>query len=393
VKRSRPVAALPARRSPLRLTRRGIAVVGGGAAVATAAFVTGYGELTVLALVAVVAVLLALAVPRLASPMTFRREGTPRLVSRGSTVDIALSADARRAAAPITVVDHLAGQPVDIALPATDPGLQTLARYRIQPLRRGVQQLGPLLELRSDPFNLAVRTITHQLVEELVVHPVVHPLRHPDALRQRSTWVMLSAAIDDPAADVRSLREYTAGDDQRLVHWPSVAKTGTLMVRDIADRRRLSRTVLLETLDHASTEALFEDAVEIAASIACEALRRDVTVVARTRDRQATGRPTSIRHRNEVLELLARVRRTSADATVPVAQLMAGEPTDDLVLVAGAASPAIEQLASLGQVARRLTIVRLVDHSTTPMPLPVRSFDVTSAEQFTSLWCSGDLVL
>ena len=49
--------------------------------------------------------------------------------------------------------------------------------YRAIVRRRGVHQIGPILEERRDPFSLAVRTTQHALFDELWVHPVIHPLR------------------------------------------------------------------------------------------------------------------------------------------------------------------------------------------------------------------------
>jgi len=192
---------------------------------------------------------------------------------------------------------------------------------------------------------------------------------------------------EDPLADFRSLREYVVGDDSRLVHWASTAKTGSLMVRDHFELRRTTRCVVLETLDRSVTDALFEDAVEIATSIVCESLEQELQVVMRSRDKHNPGRVAFVRHRQEALELFTRVQRTTPDDTLPAAQLrLQGDAGDQIFLVAGANSPLLTELVSNVLIARRLIVIRLDDGSAPLRRLPVRHSDVTSAEQFAARW-------
>jgi uncharacterized protein (DUF58 family) len=379
-----------ARRSSVRLSRVGRVVCGGGLLFAVAAAVSGNATLMVVALLALVAVVLAVVAPHLGSPIELRRQSAPRLVGRGQVFEMALMADATRATPAYRVIDHLADQPISIDMPPATPGAMTVVRYRVQPLRRGPQRFGPLLHQRRDPFGLATRTITHTMLDDVVVHPRIHTLRAPDPNQAPTRRVGLG---DDPHAEFRSLRAYSPGDDLRLVHWLSSARSPTLLVRDRDHTTQPTRLVLLDTVDRSATENLFEEAVEVAASLVCASLEQQISVTARTRDRAASGRPAPIRDRREALTLFALVGRTAESATIPVSSILTGCWADQVVLVAGAASPLIEQLAVADSVARRLVVIRLLDGSAPAPPLAVPCIDITAADEFTDLWSSGAVTL
>jgi uncharacterized protein (DUF58 family) len=379
-----------ARRSSVRLSSAGRVVCGGGLLFAVAAAVSRNPTLTVLALLALAVVVLAVVAPHLGSPIELRRQSAPRLVGRGTVFEMAISAAASRATAAYRVVDHLADQPISIDMPATTPGAVTVVRYRVQPLRRGRQYFGPLLHERRDPFGLATRTITHAMLDDVLVHPRIHLLRAPDPNRATNRRIALG---DDPHAEFRSLREYSVGDDLRLVHWMSSARSSTLLVRDRDQTALPTRMVLLDTLDRSATESLFEEAVEVAASLVCASLDQQISVTARTRDRAASGRPAPISDRREALTLFALVSRTPESVTVPASSILAGCWADQVVLVAGAASPLIEQLTVAESIGRRLVVIRLLDGSAPAPSLTVPCIDITAADEFTALWNSGALSL
>ena len=73
------------------------------------------------------------------------------------------------------------------------------------------------------------------------------------------------------------MRQYQEGDDLRRIHWPSVARTGELMIRQDESSRRASGLVFLDTradaLGQSHTPA-FERAVSVAASIGVLLSRR-----------------------------------------------------------------------------------------------------------------------
>lgn len=77
---------------------------------------------------------------------------------------------------------------------------------------------------------------------------------------------------------IRSLREYRAGDDLRLVHWKSSAKTGgtTLLVREHHAPSRQLGVLFLDTSrrdDSPESAARFEDAVTLTSSLLWSAHR------------------------------------------------------------------------------------------------------------------------
>jgi uncharacterized protein (DUF58 family) len=382
-----------ATRPQLRLTSHGAGVLGACAGLIVIAVVSGYAEFAALGVAGLLVVLIAFMWPRVTSAVHLERVDVPRMIGRGDTMRIVLTASSDRATPPVTVIDQFAGVTVPIDLPGQRAGMVTRATYDVMALRRGAHELGPLLEERHDPFGLVTRTAEHDVRDEVLVHPKVHPLWLVDrGSRMHESKARVPRFSDDPLADFRSLREYVVGDDERLVHWPTFARTGTLMVRDHFELRRTSRTVVVETLDLAGSDAQFEDAVEIAASLVCESLERSITVTLRTRDGGAAGSPTPVRHRTHALELLSRVRRTTIAETLPAARLrLARNDSDQIFVIGGGGSPLPTQLSSASTLAKRLAVVRLTDGTQELPKVPVRCVDITTVEQFVQKWNQGQI--
>lgn len=63
------------------------------------------------------------------------------------------------------------------------------------------------------------------------------------------------------------MREYAIGDEVRYLHWKATARTGRLMVREYADPAQPRFTTVLDTRRAAMSPAVFEEAVEVAASL------------------------------------------------------------------------------------------------------------------------------
>ena len=66
------------------------------------------------------------------------------------------------------------------------------------------------------------------------------------------------------------MRQYQEGDDLRRIHWPSVAHTGELMIRQDESSRRSSGLVFLDSRESALGQIhgpAFERAVSVAASL------------------------------------------------------------------------------------------------------------------------------
>jgi uncharacterized protein (DUF58 family) len=297
-------------------------------------------------------------------------------------------ATTERVAPPSRILDQLNDTLVSVDLPAVSRKAPVDTQYFVYAQRRGVHTVGPILEERTDPFGLASRTVRHDVVAELLIHPAIHQLRLPDtAQRALQANAIVPRFSEDPLADFRSLRDYEVGDDPRRVHWPSSAKTGTLVVRDQFEIRRTNRVLLLETLSTAMTPVLFEEAVEIAASIACESLRQGMSITVLTRDGAHPGRSLPLRHRQQALDLFTRVQQTSSDDTIGLANLrLTRDPADRLIVIASSGSELTAQLGRNSRLRRQLTLVCVGN----PPNLPgVQALAVNNAHHFAARWNAG----
>jgi len=102
--------------------------------------------------------------------------------------------------------------------------------YRLTPPWRGEVQFGPLRLLTDSPLGLWQSRRTDQRRTEFVVWPATTPLVVPPMAAMESQSAT-GLGLPRPHLDDTTLREYQPGDDLHRVHWPSLARTNTLMTR------------------------------------------------------------------------------------------------------------------------------------------------------------------
>jgi uncharacterized protein (DUF58 family) len=269
----------PNRRSG-RLTRRGVGVAVAGA-VLLAGGVTGrVPGLTLLGVAALAAAGAALLVT--ARPLTIdvERAVRPERVERGrpalARLRVSNPGPARRGA--FTAVDALGAATRAVEVRALPPGADVTYHYELPTTRRGRYTVGPLTLVRADPFELAGQRVAAGAIATLWVHPRQLAARVPDSGQPRHHHeTTVTDRILRGSAELRDVREYVPGDEVRHLHWKATARTGRLMVRDLADPRRGRLTVLLDDRPDgwpdAAAEAAFEEAVDVTAALLGAAAR------------------------------------------------------------------------------------------------------------------------
>jgi uncharacterized protein (DUF58 family) len=172
----------------------------------------------------------------------------------------------------------------------------------VVPERRGVVR-EVAVELRGGgPLGLVWWSCRYLLRLE---HPIeVGPVPEDPA---RLPVASSGGAGGDPRAGagldvVRSVREYVPGDPARLVHWPTSARRGALVVKELDDpaSRRLAIVVDLQ-----GAAAGAEAAASRAAGLAARALREGLAVVMATAE-EGGGRLAAVKTRLDVSRRLAR---------------------------------------------------------------------------------------
>lgn len=165
-------------------------------------------------------------------------------------------------------------------IPEVRPREESRTAYEIALPRRGRHRFEALLVSTRFPFGLVEwrRRIPHST--EVIVFPQIRSFlpsrrRVPSAGRvvQRRSWI----AGDEE--EFHGVREYRDGDNPRRIHWKSSARTGSLMVKDLHDRKRDRVVVLLDTSVAGSRGSVqmedLERGIILAASILHDAYRRN----------------------------------------------------------------------------------------------------------------------
>ncbi len=184
--------------------------------------------------------------------------------------------------------------------------------------RRGKYTIGPAIATTGDPLGLFRRSLPLWNERSLVVLPMVLPLSQfalfPGGIPGRGRGSQRSLQTTTNAA---SIREYVPGDSVNHIHWPSTARTGTLMVREYELDPTLDAWIFLDLHEgvqagqgDSSTE---EYGVTIAATLAAYLLRQDISVglVVNTGRREFVALDRGDRQIDRVLEVLAVVHAGS----------------------------------------------------------------------------------
>ncbi len=170
--------------------------------------------------------------------------------------------------------ERFGAKSIPVLVPDLPPFATTVIMQPLPTERRGVYQVGPLSLNRSDPFGFVERQSSGESSSTLYVHPVIHELEPFPSGLIRDLDGPSSGEAPEGGIAFQNIREYVVGDDRRLIHWRSSAKTGQLMVRHNVDTHQPRTLVILDTRESIHDEDSFEEAISVAASIVNSSLRR-----------------------------------------------------------------------------------------------------------------------
>jgi uncharacterized protein (DUF58 family) len=156
------------------------------------------------------------------------------------------------------------------------PRTERVVGWEITLAARGRRRLPRLRAATAFPFGLFVKTGPPLLFdEEVLVYPAVHPVRRAEFREGVSGEA--AARRRGRGHDLHNLRAYRAGDEPHLIHWPTTAKSGSLMVRELEKDATEDTRIVLEGTGASNRERL-EEALSEAASYAVQLLRNGTAV-------------------------------------------------------------------------------------------------------------------
>lgn len=293
------------------LTRSGWTVLAGGGALLFGGRVLGAFELYLLGAGVAALVLVALLATNLGRlELALSRALMPARVHAGSParVELTIANQSTRRTSVLHLHDAVTGtRGAHLLLSPLGAGEQARAAYQLPTNRRGALTVGPLGVVVGDPFGLTQSRTEGLGKIQLVVYPQVVELAaldlasgyDPQATARRPN------ALGRVGDDFYALRPYVHGDDLRRVHWPSVAHTGELMIRQHEMPWQERTTVLLDIRAYSHTDASFELAASAAASVLVSASGRGDQIRLVTTDRSDSGFGLGRAHLDAALHHLA----------------------------------------------------------------------------------------
>ncbi len=201
-----------------------------------------------------------------------RRRVRPARVHLGADcrVELALTNRGRTRTPPLMAVEPFGdgSSAARLRVPPLGPGQSARASYRVPTDRRGRFRLGPLRLVLEDPFSLARASVPAAPAGSVIVFPRIERLGGlPPAPGNDPHSGTVERAGRLPGEEFYALRPYQVGDDLRRVHWPSTARTGELMIRQLELPWQHRATVVLDVRPSVHSAASLETAVSAAASI------------------------------------------------------------------------------------------------------------------------------
>ena len=393
------------------LTRRGSAVLGLGLALVAGGVLLGVRDLTRAGALLVLLPFIARFLVARRFDLAVSRDVVPPMVPPGTpaTVDLRLR-NTGTATSPQLVaeerVTYALGDRPRMLLARIGVDGERQITYRARSHVRGRHHLGPLTVRVSDAFGLARREVVLPGESSVLVLPRTYPLSGLPPMQAGSGGEEESShrVTLHGASDV-GVREYRDGDDLRRIHWPSTARTGSMMVRQDEQPGRRRALVLLDNQasSHTGTGGAgsLEWAVSAAASVATHLVARDHETYLATAD--LTSEPmTPLPSVEEALAALAVVtltREDDAGGLLEAAAELSEHGGGTIIAVVGPLDEAaVRRLTRVGRGVALVVDPELferggTDVSATAVLLAAggwRAVDVTAGARVTDLW--SDLV-
>jgi uncharacterized protein (DUF58 family) len=311
--------------------RRGGALVLGGVVLA-AAIVFASRPLGVAGLGLLLAALVARAWVSFASgPIDVRTTISPDPSAEGDEVSLRIDA-ARRSRLPLgsaVVVGTLEGIG-SYECRLRGHGGRMTGDLKLGALPRGLfEGADARIEIR-DPLGLEVRSRPLGVSVSVLVQPRLVDLRGLFDDRGRLPGESQRFLMRRPSGyDLHSVREYEQGESLRRVHWPTTARRGQLMVKELEDSPRESLVVVLDC-DPAgdagiSPESSFDAAVRAAGSILrVHVLRGRRCALVTTAQADCATRESSLE--GEFASVLGTLAAVRADAPVDLGRFLERAP-------------------------------------------------------------------
>jgi uncharacterized protein (DUF58 family) len=358
------------------LTPRGVATLVAGLAMWLAARIVGSAGLEIvgLGLAALPVVALAASRWRRRRLEVRRRLSDPR-VAPGARVTVEVGIDNRSVAAtPFMLIEDrmpsALGRPARLVLAELPGRTGGRVAYSVVPQARGRYPLGPLSVDVTDAFGMARQRLRFDLRDEVVVTPEIEDLASGvDPSTGPSFGAARARQLLRVGEEYFTMRQYQHGDDLRRLHWPSVARTGELMIRQDEATRRANGLVFLDQRRAAVGQvrgAAFERAVSAAASVGVLLLRAGFQLRLATSDMA----PTALTE-ERFLDALAGVTDGNARTLAPSLAHLRAAASADTSLVFVSAPPPPAELASLIRAASSFgPKLAVLVHASEPSSLP-----------------------
>ncbi len=334
------------RRPPWRPTGRGLGVA--GMAVLSAAIGGWFGSPALLVLAvslttAVAAAAVVVVVHSTALHLGASSFAAPALVAVGGPSAVEVSATG--AGAATLRIDRADGRwrrpagPGAVDAPLVHPGRLAPPVHRLEPMdggggrpwrctspaptgERGTLVLASRLVWLHDPLGLFAAAVAAAPPVTVVVYPTP-ATAGVDPVETRTTASAAVGGFDGAGrapvggGELAGVRPYTAGDRLHLVHWPSLARPGPILVKELAPDATDAVVVVIDDRIDVHPDPTFEAMLQVACGLVLGAWRTGHDLVLAT----CSGRRVAARRRSDsvgaALEMLAGLAPSGRMALAP----------------------------------------------------------------------------